>query len=131
MGRVALPATASTGGRGRAPLTAQERYRDILATSAQSAIITGIELLLLEEPVLKLRAHVSTLAFVEVFSNTATGKTSFALIQNRRRIFGADNTRGWHVHPFDNPENHHPCEAMCFESFLQHLEAHKAQWGYS
>jgi hypothetical protein len=30
-------------------------------------MVTGIELLLLEEPILKLRAHLGVLAFVDVF----------------------------------------------------------------
>ena len=63
-----------------APVTAQEAYRHLIDISAQSALVTGIEPLLLEEPVLKLRAHVGTLAFIDVFFNTETGKTSFALI---------------------------------------------------
>jgi hypothetical protein len=103
-------------------------YQCILDTSIQSTIVTGIEPLLLEEPVLKLRAYVGALAFVEVFFNADTGKTSFALIKDGHRIFGADNTRGWHLHPFDSPESHGPCEAMSFERFLQHLETHKEQW---
>jgi hypothetical protein len=40
-----------------APLTAQEMYRGVLDTSVQSPMITGMALLL-EEPVLKLRAYV-------------------------------------------------------------------------
>lgn len=111
-----------------APLSAREVYRHILNICAQSAVVTGIELLLLEEPILKLRAHVGTLVFVEVFFNAETGKTSFALIKDRGRMSGADNTRGWHLHPFGSPESHHPCEAMSFESFLRHVEEHKEQW---
>jgi len=103
-------------------------YRCILDTSVQSPIVTGIEVLLLEEPVLKVRAYVEAFAFVEVFFNAETGKTSFALIKDRHRIFGADNTRGWHLHPFDSPESHCPCEAMSFACFLRHVETNKEQW---
>ena len=102
-----------------APLTLREAYRHIIDTSAQSSIVTGIELLLLDEPVLKLRVHLGTVAFVEIFFNAETGKTSFALIKDRQRIFGVDNTRGWHTHPFGNPESHHPCEEMSFGQFLR------------
>ncbi len=128
MGRSALQTAEVTGGGRLAPLTVREVYRHIIDTSAQSAIVTGIELLLLAEPVLKLRAHVGTLAFVDVFFNAETGKTSFALIKDGYRTFGADNTRGWHLHPFDSPESHRPCEEMSFESFLRHVEANKEHW---
>jgi hypothetical protein len=40
-----------------APLTLREAYRHIVDISAQSPAVTGIELLLLEEPVLELRVH--------------------------------------------------------------------------
>ena len=75
-------------------LTLQEAYRHIIDASAQSPVVIGIEQLLLEEPVLKLRVHLGASLFVDVFLNAATGKTSFALIKDGQRIFGADNTRG-------------------------------------
>jgi hypothetical protein len=91
-------------------------------------MVTGIELLLLEEPILKLRAHLGVLAFVDVFFNAETGKISFALIKDTHRIFGADNTRGWHLHPFDTPNDHQPCAAMSYENFLEQVETNKARW---
>jgi hypothetical protein len=109
-------------------MTLRELYRQIINTSVRSALVTGIEPILMEEPVLKLRAHLGALAFIEVFFNEETGKTSFALIKNSQRIFGADNTRAWHLHPFDNPESHGPCEEMSFESFLVQVEENQEKW---
>ena len=106
-------------------MTLRETYQYVINVCAQSAIVTGVELLLLEEPILKLRAHVGTAAFIDVFLNAETGKTSFALIRDQQRVFGADNTRGWHLHPFDSPEIHHPCEEMSLENFLTHIEQNK------
>jgi len=106
-------------------LTLQEIYQHLIGVCAQSTIITGIEPLLLEEPVVKFRAHVGSATFVDVFVNVDTGKTSFALIKNQQRIFGADNTRGWHLHPFDSPEIHLPCEEMSLENFLTQMEQNK------
>ena len=111
-----------------APLTAQEVYRHLIDASAQSALVTGIEPLLLEEPMLKLRAHVGTLAFIDVFFNAESGKTSFALIKEGQRIFGADNTRGWYLHPFGSPEGHHPCAEISFAGFLRHVEQNRETW---
>ena len=48
-------------------MTLRELYRQIVNTSVRSALVTGIELVLLEEPVLKLRAHMGHLVFVELF----------------------------------------------------------------
>jgi hypothetical protein len=59
-----------------APLTLPEAYRHVVAASAQSPVVVGIEPLLLEEPVLKLRVHVRGSAFIDVFFNAETGKTS-------------------------------------------------------
>lgn len=108
-----------------APLTLRETYQYFINVCAQSAIVIGVELLLLEEPVLKLRAHVGPVAFLDVFVNVETGKTSFALIKDQQRIFGADNTRGRHLHPFDSPESHHICEEMSLENFLTQIEQNK------
>jgi hypothetical protein len=110
------------------PLTSRELYGHIVQACAASTLVTGIELLVLEAPVLKLRAHVGTLAFMEVFFNEETGKTSFALIKGGQRVFDADNTRGWHLHPIDNPETHWPCAPMSFDSFLQQVERERDTW---
>ena len=111
-----------------APLTLQEAYRDIIDTSAQSPIVIGIEPLLLEAPVLKLRVHLRASLFIDVFLNADTGKTSFALIKDGQRIFGADNTRAWHLHPFGSPERHCPCDATSFASFIRQVEENQARW---
>ena len=109
-------------------LTLREVYRHIVDTSAPSPMVTGIELLLLDERVLKLRVHLGAVAFVEVFFNAETGKTSFALTKDRQRIFGVDNTRGWHTPPFDSPESYHPCEARVFARFLRQMDHNQDKW---
>jgi len=60
--------------------------------------------------------------FIEIFFNEQTDRVSFALIQEGQRIYGADNTGGWHIHPFDNPSNHKPiATAMSFQDFLNEI----------
>ena len=34
----------------------------------------------------------------------------FALIQNSKRIFGYDNLKEWHYHPYENPSEHILCD---------------------
>ena len=63
--------------------------------------------------------------FVDAFHNEVTSHTAFALINNNQRIFGADNTGGWHVHLFDNPKRHDLLNfPMTFAEFIQNIEIH-------
>lgn len=111
-----------------ASLRWREAYQEILDVCAQSTLITGVTPLLLDEPVLKLRIHLQPSVFINIFVNVETDKVSFALIKEERRIFGVDNTRGWHVHSFDAPEEHQPCEVTSFESFLNQVAQQKGAW---
>ena len=48
---------------------------------------------------------------------------AYALVRRGRRAFGADNTGGWHIHPFDDPERHDPLpDAMLFAEFVAQVE---------
>lgn len=72
---------------------------------------------------ISLRVEISTGGFVDVFYNEQTGTTAFALIREGRRVFGADNTGGWHVHPFVDPEGHIPLAlAMSFRDLVAEIE---------
>jgi len=62
-------------------------------------------------------------SFIEAFFNEASQKVAFARIQDGMRIFGADNTGGWHWHPLDAPEKHIPTKAaVSFPAFIQRVE---------
>jgi len=70
-----------------------------------------------------LRIDISTGGFVDAFYNEQTGTTAFALIREGRRVFGADNTGGWHVHPFADPDRHTPLPgAVSFRAFVTEIE---------
>jgi len=72
-----------------------------------------------------IRVPLTVGGFVDAFHNQATGTTAFTAIQNDRRIFGADSTGGWHVHPFDDPSQHQALAApMTFADFLAEMERH-------
>jgi hypothetical protein len=57
---------------------------------------------------INLRIDVATGGFVDVFYNEQTDTLAYALIRNGQRVFGVDNTGGWHRHPFDDPRRHDP-----------------------
>jgi hypothetical protein len=60
---------------------------------------------------------------IDAYHNEATGRTAYALIKERQRIFGADNTGGWHWHPFDAPDEHvTSADSVPFEAFLDQIE---------
>lgn len=68
--------------------------------------------------------------FIDAFFNEQTGTTAFALIQNDKRLFGADNTGDWHLYPFENPDQHQSiANAMSFAEFVTAIERYYAKRG--
>lgn len=64
-----------------------------------------------------------TATAIQLCVQTTTGTTAYALIDKGQRIFGADNTGGWHYHPFQDPTRHEPlARAMTFAEFIAQLE---------
>ncbi len=62
-------------------------------------------------------------SFVDVRYNSRTGSTSYAYIEGKRRVFGANNWKiGWHIHPFEETEKHVPCKPLTIGDFLRILE---------
>ena len=72
---------------------------------------------------ISLRVDILTGGFVDIFYNEQTGTMAFALIRDGRRVFGADNTGGWHMHPFADPGGHTPLpDAVSFADFVAKIE---------
>nr|MDO8077573.1 hypothetical protein [Candidatus Freyarchaeota archaeon] len=62
-------------------------------------------------------------SFVDVFYRRKTQNISYAYIEGRERLFGANNMKiGWHVHPFGETKKHLPINYMSFGEFLKTLE---------
>lgn len=82
-----------------------------------SPFVSAYTVRTLDLDVLSLRDHLIDDTFIEVFANVLTEKVAFALILDQRRINGKDNAKiGWHVHPWDDPNTHHPCDPVSFEA---------------
>lgn len=76
------------------------------------------------------RINVPDGGFVDAFYNEQTGTTAYALIRQNRRAFGADDTGGWHVHPFADPDRHDPLlDAMSFAEFVAEIERQQSGTG--
>lgn len=56
--------------------------------------------------ILEIRVIFAHETFMEIYANAVTGKKSFTVIKNGKRIWGYDNYRYWHHHPLDKPESH-------------------------
>lgn len=111
-----------------APLSASplQHLIEIQRTCYTSPIVSHVEEMLIDADILKIRVHLTQdKMFIDVFYNTATDKTSFALIQTGRRIYGADNAKmGWHQHPFSAAGQHIACQPVTFAEFLNAVEEH-------
>ena len=48
---------------------------------------------------------------------------AFSLICEGQRVFGVDNTGGWHIHPCSDPARHDPLvDPLSFAGFVDEIE---------
>lgn len=88
-------------------MTADLVERDVQRTAAKWAFIQGVETVDKTDFAVKLRLHVDTDCFVQVYGNTQKQITSYALVFNRARILGRDCEGGfWHRHSLEAPDKH-------------------------
>lgn len=74
---------------------------------------------------IKIRIQTTAGNYIDAFYNEQTSTTAYALIEQGQRIFGADNTGGWHYHPFDEPTRHDSlADAVTFAEFVTQIEQH-------
>lgn len=104
-------------------MTLAEFERAVFATALHSPLCAVPLLQRLTVTSISLRIPLTNGALVDAFYNEQTGTTAFALILNEQRIFGADNTGGWHVHPFAAPDEHRPLpQPWSFADFMTQIE---------
>jgi hypothetical protein len=60
--------------------------------------------------------------FIAVRYNARNERTDFALIKNKQRIFGYNNLKDWHYHPYENPSEHIPCEKPTIDKVLLEMK---------
>lgn len=71
---------------------------------------------------LEARIKVSENIFIEAYYNTLSDKKSFALIKDGQRIFGYDNYKFWHVHPWNSVKTHVPCDEPTIEKVFEEIK---------
>ena len=108
-------------------MTLTQFEREVFAAAMDSTVCGIPSVRRLSASAIQLRVGLTAGGFIEAFYNEATGTTAYALIAGAERLFGADNTRGWHVHPFADPTRHDPLpEPMAFHEFVACIEEHLA-----
>jgi len=81
--------------------------RDIQRTAARWAFVRLVETVDKTNEAIKLRLHIDTDCFVQVYVNTRKQIISYAVVFNRTRILGRDCDGGsWHRHPAATPDQH-------------------------
>lgn len=108
MGRTHLTIPETKNISSMAPLTAAEFSHHALACAKRHPVIKAVAVDIQDNLIVKIRFTVSTANFIDLFYNSDTQTTAYTLIQNKKRVFGADNTGGWHLHPKTNPDSHRP-----------------------
>lgn len=71
--------------------------------------------------ILEIKIEIEEEIFIEIYCNSLTGKKSFALIRSNKRIFGYDNYKFWHYHPYDAPESHIECKEPSIEEVASEI----------
>ncbi|MEW6409754.1 MAG: hypothetical protein AB1488_06540 [Nitrospirota bacterium] len=82
-----------------------------------------IEFLLRTHRSLKCNIHFGENLFLAVRYNARNERMDFALIQNDQRIFGYDNLKEWHYHPYENPSGHIPCKEPSIDKIISDIRA--------
>jgi len=104
-------------------MTLEEFESQVISACTASPIVISVAVAGSGITWLRLRAYLIDGSFIEAFFNEATQRVAFARIREGNRIFGADNTGGWHWHPIEAPEEHiRTDEAVSFPAFLQRVE---------
>ncbi len=67
---------------------------------------------------LKANIHLEENYFISIRYNARNERIDVALISNNRRIFGYDNLKKWHFHPYENPPTHVPCQIPSIDKIL-------------
>ena len=115
-----------------ADLTLSQFIETVRLVCDQSNLVVSYDVRVLDNAVVKIRVFLTDAAFIGLYFNPANDNCSYALVRNSQRIYGADNAFvGWHVHPFESPDDHRLCEPVPFGEFLGRVERWMRQRDHS
>ena len=106
-----------------ARINAREFERQVRELCASSSIVMRVIVLTESIDHTQLRIFLTDLSFVDVYYHHISGKTAYTQIRDDRRVFGADNKKGWHWHPREDPQRHGFTNTeITFDEFLKLAE---------
>lgn len=109
-------------------MTLLDFENQIVNAAIASSICDIPRVVRLSSTAIKLRVEIITGDFIDAFYNEETNTTAYALIRQGQRVFGADNTGGWHLHPFIDPNRHeHISGSLSFVEFVAEIERQYSQ----
>jgi len=91
---------------------------DVITSLQKHSVDYKIEFILRTPKSLKCNVHLSENLFLAVRYNARNERMDFALIHNNKRIFGYDNLKEWHYHPYKDPSSHIPCERPSMDKII-------------
>ncbi len=96
--------------------------KEVIASIVKHFSDYQYEILLKTPKSLKANIHIGQELFIAVRYNARNDRIDFALIYDNKRIFGYDNLKQWHYHPFDNPSIHIPCKEPSIERIISEMK---------
>ncbi|KXA99513.1 hypothetical protein AKJ41_05315 [candidate division MSBL1 archaeon SCGC-AAA259O05] len=105
-----------------APVKPDEFSSRIIDLCTQFNIVKDYSLEFHENVVLKSRIYLDK-GFVQIYRNFETGKIAFAWLVDGERLYGADNTGEWHIHPYEDPSKHVKSSPLGLEEFLENVKS--------
>lgn len=104
-------------------LSVKEFQKEVESALKTNALPFRIQIIIQSPRSFKANFHLYDDVFIAVRYNTRNARMDFALIQNQERIFGFDNLKEWHYHPFENPEQHILCEQPAIEQIIAQIKS--------
>ena len=77
-----------------------------------------IEFLIKTTRSLKARVYLEKNYFIDIRHNSRNDRIDVALIKDNQRIFGYDNLKRWHYHPYKNPSEHIHCDPPSIDKIM-------------
>jgi hypothetical protein len=106
-----------------ARINAREFERQVKELCASSSIVMRVIVLTESIDHTQLRIFLTDLSFIDVYYHQISGKTAYTQIRDDRRVFGSDNKKGWHWHPYEDLQRHEPADdEITFDNFLKQVE---------
>ena len=101
-----------------------EGFLDEVRTAARLAFSkAALDYTIVRLTHLSLRIIINEETFVDVYFNEETQRTDYALIHKGERVYGVDNLKGWHCHPFQAVEQHLPCPEPSVQEVFEKVKA--------